>query len=466
MKQAPSALNRRNFIGLYAAGAAALSAGRSIAASPGKQNTKPNVLFINVDQLSAQALSCYGSMEVSTPWMDSIKENGFAIEQSYSADPVCCPGRAAWFSGRYTSENRVVLNGMPMVEGLPLLSQELQKGGYYTAHFGKWHVPGRDVHQMFDLTHDDQLMGEHQDAITARSVAGFISNHKGDKPFFCVAGLLNPHDICYWRRLNEPASDLLPENVPEEELPPLPPNFHFDEKEPQNVVIFNRKKIQKMDEWSELQWRYYIYAYYRYVEMVDEAVGVMLRALRNSPHADNTVVVFSADHGDGFGRHKLALKNTLYDEVVRVPLIFSGPGIKKDVFNTDCFASGVDLFPTVMDFAGLEPSCRLSGSSLKKVLQGRPSERPEYAAAQVSVDGRMIRTKQYKYITYEGDPVEMLFDMKSDPWETQNLASSAAHQEVLKAHRKLQQQHEASLDNLTPPESGWRENLQKIKASA
>ena len=119
-----------------------------------------------------------------------------------------------------------------------------------------------------------------------------------------------------------------------------------------------------------------------------------------------------------------------------------------------------------MDFAGLKPSCRLSGSSLKKVLQGRPSERPDYAAAQVSIDGRMIRTKRYKYITYQGDPVEMLFDMEADPWETENLASSTAHHEVLKSHRKLQQQHEASLDNLTPPEGGWREILQQIKASA
>jgi len=239
--------------------------------------------------------------------------------------------------------------------------------------------------------------------------------------------------------MHKRAPDELPYPQIAGDLPPLPDNFQFDPLEP--AAVASQRKSQRTD-WSEMQWRYYIWSYYRMVEEVDAEVGRVLEALEDSGLADNTIVIFTSDHGEGRGRHQMIVKNYLYEEALKVPLVFSCPGrISEGVRDSSHLVSGVDVMATVCDFAGVKPPPRVTGGDLRPLLEGRTAEWRQFAMAEVKLTspkpGRAIRTPDYKYIVYHGDPVEQLFDMRNDPGETKNLAGEAAHASALEEHRAL-----------------------------
>ena len=191
-----------------------------------------------------------------------------------------------------------------------------------------------------------------------------------------------------------------------------------------------------------MQWRYYIWSYYRMVEEVDAEIGRVLDALDDAGLAEDTLVIFTSDHGEGRGRHRMIVKNYLYDEAVKVPLIFALPGrVAENVQDREHLVSGADIMATVCDFAGVEPPKGLTGGNLRPILEGRAAEWREFAMAEVKLTsatpGFMLRTADYKYILYQGDPVEQLFDMKNDPGEMKNLAPDAKSADILAAHRAL-----------------------------
>jgi choline-sulfatase len=201
-----------------------------------------------------------------------------------------------------------------------------------------------------------------------------------------------------------------------------------------------------MKKFSDEQWRYYLYVYYRLVEMLDANIGRILDALEASGQAGNTVVMLTADHGEGAGRHGHVQKWTPYEESVKVPLIFSYPrGIQSGVKDDVHLVSGLDLVSTMCDFAGIPAPPKARGRSLRALLEGKQVMWREFVAAEMQRVGRMIRTGRYKYVRYENDPVEQLFDMKADPWETRNLADEARYAAEVAAHRRLLDQWEASL---------------------
>lgn len=315
----------------------------------------------------------------------------------------------------------------------------LGENGYSTAHIGKWHVPGRELLDSFDLVYSHSRQGEYGDRAVAREAEAYLHNYKGSNPFFMVVGFLQPHDICFWaqQHLRHSESPLYPEI--EDKLPPLPPNFNYDPREPQQVKE-NRLEL------SEIQWRYYIWAYYRHVEMADAVVGHVLNALEDSGYANDTIVIFSSDHGDGHGRHRKMFKNVLYDEVVKVPLVFSCPGrIIENRQDTVHLVSGVDLAPTLCDLAGVAPLPDQCGRSLKPLLADDPTEWREFVIAEDSLGGRMIRTPDFKCITYENDSVHQLFDIRKDPWETTNLAEEERYASIVNEHLALHDEWEKAL---------------------
>jgi len=418
---------------------AALSAATAFAASADKfegalaRAERPNILFITLDQNSAEAMGHLGCEHVNTPNMDRLAQHGVSFTRSYSTDPVCCPARSSWFTGRYTPETGVVANGRPMATDIPDLGQWLRKGGYKTVYAGKWHIPGRKVEQSFDyICPDPKNTAETGDVVTTRSAEGFLRNYSGDQPFFLSVGLLNPHDICSFVLTHTMYGGKMP--FPEiDDLPPLPPNFNVTMKEPAAIVSKRARYHDEsgeesgMGNWSTALYRYYIWSYYRYVEKVDGLVGVILDALAASRFKENTVVILSSDHGDGHIRHKMVFKSFLYDEAVRVPFIMSWPGrIRENVIDDTHLVSGVDVFPTVCDYAGVAPAPDMRGYSLRPVAEGRDGEWRDFLVAYTQNDGRMIRTVRHKLIVYKDDPVVQLFDMQQDPWETRNLAEDAA----------------------------------------
>ncbi len=447
----PNAISRRRFLKTGAAGAAGLALAPAFRAFA-QERRPPNLLFIQTDQLGIRALSAHGCEHVKTPNMDRLIRKGVTFRLSYSANPVCCPARSAWYTGRASSETGVVQNEWRIAENMPDLGQWFSARGYESVYAGKWHVPGRDFYKSFRVLTPGHGMGEHGDAAISRAAEGFLLNYRGDKPFFLSLGFLQPHDCCYWAwELAKDTGKLLyPELA--DKLPPLPGNFHFDMQEPELVRKPWRegKAWEFLHGWSEQHWRYYIWGYYRHVEMVDAEIGRALDALEDAGLARNTLVVFSSDHGDGMGCHKTVQKGFLYDEAAAVPFVVSWPGqVAEGVQDTAHLVSGLDLAPTLCDYAGIETPPKARGLSLRPLLEQKPAPWREFLVSESNIKGRMVRTSDYKFITYKDDPVEQLFDMKADPWETKNLAGEARCAGVMADLKKRLSEWEGQLEPLS-----------------
>ena len=213
---------------------------------------------------------------------------------------------------------------------------------------------------------------------------------------------------------------------------------------------YQRHRLFPVGTFTASKWRQYLWAYYRLIEKVDRHVGTLLEALRRSGRQENTVVVFLSDHGECHGVHRWNQKTVFYDESARVPLIISRKG-KTPKGTCDALVhTGVDLIPTLCDFAGIETPAGLPGRSLKPHALGRPAgtERPYIVVSNRMVqceavdgvlmkpDGRMVRSRRYKYCLYSlGQRRESLVDMEADPGERVNLAGKPEAAETLRRHR-------------------------------
>ncbi|MCL5746229.1 MAG: sulfatase-like hydrolase/transferase [Acidobacteria bacterium] len=426
-------MNRRNF--LRVAGAGAVGAGMPAIAKP----DHPNILFINADQLNITALSGHGCRHVATPNIDRLMRRGTSFRNSYTTNPVCCPARSGWFSGRPSSETGAP-GSIQLRPELPDLGQWLGARGYETVYAGKWHIKGHNVEKSFHYLTPGTGMGENGDGSVSRAAEGFLRSHNGSKPFFLTLGFLQPHDICYWIMRHYYDIGKLPCPEIAGELPPLPPNYNFDRREPEHISQGTRgggAAHKSAEKWGELHWRYYLWSYYRHVEMVDAEVGRVLDALEDSSFARNTLVIFTADHGEGMANHRMVIKGYLYDAAARVPLIVSWPGaLPEGVQDHTHLVSGMDFAPTVCDFAGAEAMPKARGLSLRPLLEKRGAPQREYVATEAAGHGQMIRTAEYKYICYPDDPVTQLFDVKNDPWETRNVITEAKYAGALGAMQK------------------------------
>ena len=275
-----------------------------------------------------------------------------------------------------------------------------------------------------------------------------------------VASFLQPHDICEWLRLNTRNHEQLPYQELARELPPLPDNFEFGAHEPELLKDLRERGESAVGTWNERQWRYYLWSYYRHVEMVDGEIGRVLQALDDAGYEQNTLIVFTSDHGEGLAHHQMVRKSSPYDEASRVPLVVSLPGhIPTNRTDTTHLVTGMDITPTLCDYAGINPPNNMRGRSLKPLFEGKSVMWRDYLVTEIPGNiGRLIRTQRYKYIAYKGDPVEQLFDMQNDPGETKNLAPSSQYASTLSEHRKLLGDWEAQLDvapNVPNPHA-WR----------
>jgi len=247
---------------------------------------------------------------------------------------------------------------------------------------------------------------------------------------------------------------------PAGELPELPGNFEFDEKEPDTIRRMRRGNEPFKGKWDKEHWRYYRWSYYRNIEHVDAEIGRVLEAIEEHGHLNDTLIVMTADHGEGMGHHQMVRKSSFYDESARVPLLFSWPGhIAENKTDAVHLASGLDIMPTLCDYAGIQPPANMRGVSLRTILEAHGSLSRDFIVSEASTNtGRMVRTENYKYITYKDNLIEQLFDMKTDPGETKNLAGSSRYASPLAEHRKLLKDWENQLDvpSNVPNANMWR----------
>jgi len=238
---------------------------------------------------------------------------------------------------------------------------------------------------------------------------------------------MNPHDCCYTcGAVGGQGKFRLAKEI-EDQLPPLPKNW----VQPTQKVVMH---------WTELDWRYYIYIYYRWVEMVDAEIGRLYGGLKDSRFADNTVVVFAADHGDGLGFHGNISKGYMEEEAWRVPTIIVDPGkASRGRRDEEHLSIGVDISATICDYAEVPMLPKMThGRSLRPLVQGRKDVPWRDHIVGESVCGQQVgvRDERYKTIFYCKGDAEKVFDLKADPLEMNDLAATPNGKSVRARHRK------------------------------
>jgi len=480
-------MKRREFIAATAAAAASVAVGHpAVSAAKRKTPGRPNILFIMTDQQSAGMMSCAGNKWLKTPAADRIAASGVRFERAYACNPVCLPNRFSLQTGLMPSAVGVGRNEdgsrAPVTEAMVAgsLGNWLSKAGYEAVYGGKTHLPPRMRVRKLGYRN---LTGNSRQGL-ADACAKFIkarhdpstrsasSRRAGSgqaKPFFLFASFINPHDICYmainaYRRMRggrsirnidsktceaildrARKSDDLAAFV-EKHCPALPDNHAVPGLEPECITLkyMQARPFRRFvrDKWTEQDWRLHRWAYCRLTEMVDAKIAKLLDAVRDAGLEDNTLIVFTSDHGDMDSAHKMEHKSVLYEESVRVPFLMSFKGVipKGKVDDRHLISNGLDLLPTLCDYAGIETPGQLPGRSVRAIPEGK-SKKPAAWRDHVVVEsqnGRMVRTDRFKYCIYDsGKHREQLTDLKNDPGEMKNLAASPDHSAELARHRRL-----------------------------
>ncbi len=440
-------VTRRDFLcsAMVTTGAVNLLSSSAIETVAGSAGTRPNILMIMTDQQTASAMSCTGNPSLRTPALDALAARGIRFDNAYVTQPLCMPCRSSLQTGRYPHEIGVVCNGLDMEGEFPMLGNLMADAGYTNAYIGKWHVGASFktagyTGEASDFRPDDRK---------TEAAASFL-RHGHKTPFFLTVSFMNPHNVCQLARgeaLPDGAIGKAPDAL--EMLPPLPSNFAIPEHEPSVLREVQRKlpEIYPTQNWGELQWRQYLWGYYRLVEKVDAEIGRVLEALQESAWADDTIVLFTSDHGEGIAIHHWNQKQALYDPCTKVPLLMAGPGIAGQQTCRELVSTGLDIPVTLLDIAGKEPPASMRGLSLyglasqKTVALDRKHVVAETMFARNvkfrGPRGRMIRTERFKYCIYEtGDCREQLFDMHADSREMNNLAVNPDYDTVLEEHRQ------------------------------
>lgn len=453
MKPCPANLTRREFVGSLGA----LSAAR-LKAEAQVVRRRPNVLVIIVDQWSGAAPDLAGRGQIlQTPAARALGASGVRFENAYCTYPLCSPSRASLFTGRMPHETGVIFNvetgGNTVPESMPTMGSLFAEAGYATGYFGKEHIGGagyRGFHARGSIQFPGAgylASGSVLDAVFVRDAIEFIQSRRR-RPFLAVVSLINPHDIGYTLP-NAPipnksmvdicgAFDLQAgKYLRGQDFPPLPPNF-----DPPALPLMCHPLLRRLhsvqQSWTEREWRLYLATYYLLVENTDWLIGRLLQALEGAELEKDTLILFTADHGDQMTAHHLVGKGTFYEEAARVPFVVSWEGvINPGQVNDGNLVSGVDVLPTLCDYAGVEIPRGLAGQSLRPLLERGRAPWRSYLVSEI-FDGRMVRTESHKYVLHQRDQsAEFLFDLRSDPGETRNLAEDRGSQATLEANREL-----------------------------
>lgn len=436
----------------------------TVAGQKNKNSKKPNVLFIIADDLTTTSLSSYENQACHTPHIDKLASEGTRFTRTYCQFPVCGPSRASFMSGYYPHATKTFgyVSGRENIgDQRRMWAQWFKENGYYTARVSKiFHmgVPG-DIEKGSNGTDDEacwterfnsqgpewQAEGEselvqgnpfglkpkrggnvmtivkadgddlaHSDGKTAVKASELIRKHKNE-PFFLAVGFVRPHVPFV-----APRSYFNP--YPYEQVV-LPPNVVNDWDDiPADGINYVTSVNGQM---SVEQEKKAVAAYYASVAYLDAQVGKVLNTLKEEGLEDNTIVIFTSDHGYHLGEHRFWMKVSLHEESARVPLIIKVPGKKPAVCHS--LTELIDLYPTITELAGLNVPANLQGKSVVRMLDD-PQATVRDMAFSVSVRGSkesfLLRTEKWAYIQYGEDAaggVE-LFDMEVDPRQYNNLA--------------------------------------------
>ena len=410
---------------------------------------RPNIVLIMTDQHQAEALSIAGNLNLSTPNLDKLAKSGVRFENAYVTFPLCSPSRSSMFTGQMPHQLGINSNADKKLQEEVLnksLAQVLKSNGYDCAYGGKWHAPEVEIESDSGF----EKISEFGDLeLAANSIAYIKSKADSPKPFFLVASFDNPHTICEWAR-NQPLPYGEINRVPLDKTPELPVNFKKSKTFPEALQFEQDADVLSYptQNYTAADWRQYRYTYYRLIEKVDQEIGKIIDAIDAMGLADKTIIIFTSDHGDGNASHGWNQKTALFQESIKVPFIIRDQTTRASQNRTKktLISTGLDLYPTVLDYAGIPSTNTVLGKSIRSAV----SDKNEYSAHDFVVTetkfdsknsygtlGRALVDQQYKYVLYSwGKNREQFFDLKNDPFEMNNLASNQNHIELLDGYRQ------------------------------
>ncbi|SEN27496.1 sulfatase-like hydrolase/transferase [Paenibacillus sp. OV219] len=403
-----------------------------------KRSDRPNVIVFFTDQQRWDTTGVHANPLDLTPNFDRMARSGTDVHQSFTCQPVCGPARSAMQTGLYPTTTGCYHNGIPLPEGTQTLAHHFRASGYRTGYIGKWHLAGEEpvpanqrggyeywlasngLEHASDsyrtVVYDEQnrpvrLPGYRVDALTDAAIR-YIDQNQED-PFYLFVSYIEPHQQNHLD--NYPAPDGYRERY---RGAPLPPDL---------AALGGTAH------------RHYA-GYCGMVKRLDEALGRLLDTLKSLSLQDNTIVLYTSDHGCHFRTRNQEYKRSPHDSSIRVPTAIQGPGftgggqIRQPV-------SLIDLPPTLLDAAGLAVPPEMQGRSILPLLHGGKMDWPEEVFVQISEDhvGRAIRTDRWKYAVtapdkdgwkHAGSDIyveEFLYDLHADPDELFNLAGIPVH---------------------------------------
>jgi choline-sulfatase len=401
-------------------------------------------------------MSCTGNKFLKTPNLDRLAQSGYRFDKTYCANPVSMPSRFSLMTGRQAAEvgtrdNNKFFNPQKVTDicNESSIGNLLIRADYETFYSGKTHLYNSKDLLLYGFT----LKGQNPYDEPAEFAESFFSSRaQMKKPFLLVLSFLNPHDICYDAGFDARYPNDLKGNGEvatkkyldiksrlsdaeyKKQIPPPPGNI-------KPLEVLNAKVTTSgtgYRDWTNDQWDLYRWMYYRLTEEVDGQIGRVLAALDKSGLSENTIIVFTSDHGEHNQAHGLVHKTYLLEEAQRVPLIFSGKGIKKGISNdTLLVCNGLDIVPTICDLVGIQTPQNLTGISLKSYLTSQEKHPKRDYLVTESSTGYQITDGRYKYtiLEFAGYP-EMLFDIKKDKGETNNLTNNTNYSTIKEGLKK------------------------------
>ena len=431
---------------------------------------KKNLLFLMVDQMHGQVLD--KGNPCITPNLDRLSKSGVKFNRAHTANPVCSPARASIMTGLLPHNHGVTTVTHTVDEDQSNLrtdkehwAQRLKEDGYKTAYFGKWHVErsrkledfGWDDYSFIDGLSDEYINANkiHKESIieelphlyidnppgydntpfygisdidTDKRVLGLVSNGAKeylnqadtDKPWACFVSVIEPHDPFI---STKKYYDMY-ENI---ELR-LPKSFNDELLDKPNIYRRGQKVFENMTKQDHIEC---IRNYYAMVTEIDHEYGKIIDLLKEKGELENTIIIFTSDHGEALASHGIYAKNlAAFEEIYRIPMIISGPGIKENK-ESDDLVSSMDLCPTILDLFDQKEISNIDSNSFKDILCTEEVNTiqksfAEYDGTRLQLKQRVLWYKNLKYI-FNGFDYDELYDLDSDPNEMKNLIDSDHH---------------------------------------
>ncbi|MDE2817653.1 MAG: sulfatase-like hydrolase/transferase [Chloroflexota bacterium] len=456
---------------------------------------RPNIILITTDEQRWDTLGCYGNQKVKTPTLDALAAKGTLFAKAYNQNPVCIPARACLQTGRYTRQHGVsyMEAAVDSTPGLPpwerTFMEHLQDAGYVTAAFGKIHMmPPKGYHETqltggkgsrwtqsygsplgpgplgpvyarwldsvhpggYELIYEQRREPEYRKYMTAISnvlpieeyidtwitenTREFVSRDH-DRPFFAWCGICGPHGPFDPPR---PYDSMYPS-----EYVDVSPTYLADDSDKPKHLQNGGGRFAKLPDDSLI--RRVTAFYWGLCTYIDDMMERLFQTLEECGKTDNTLIIFTSDHGDHMGDWSRGGKGTFWEGSARVPFIVVPPAGMPRVSDVEGVIGTFQVAPTILEYAGVEIPKEMQATSLKPVVEGT-EDAPGFALCEFEdnnqvVRGKSITTNRYKYAFWNTEDGQEFYDMEEDPLETRNLARDPGARDLVRQHGDMLLQH-------------------------